>query len=804
MPPRFDSANRVVELAVADLLEPQLLRSIGFGNRGGYERLWLGQAIHGRYQEAALESDPTYRREVAVRAELDHRGWRVLLTGRLDGLRRDADGARVVEEIKSVRREGQLSAAARELYERQALLYAWMLARTEPGAVRAELVLIAIGSDAVERLPLEPDFDALETQVRRRLNQLVREHEGAERARADRRRAAIDLPFPHGALRPGQEAIVAAVENALADGSHLLIEAPTGIGKTAAAIWPAVRHALSRDRRLFVLTAKNLQQEMAVKVLRTLAPGTGLHALRLRAKARMCANGEVICHEDYCGFAREYYSKLGASGVVPRLLGEEPVLEPDLVFSAAAQAEVCPFEVSLDLAGRAQVVVADYNYAFDPWVALADFGPEGDLSDTVLVIDEIHNLVERGRSYLSPEISALAARRAAESAAHGGAEVHRQLERVSTRLAVLIESECAAALVELDPGRDGAVESMLPETDLFRLRAEFDEAFVAYLEHQRETRSFRAEDPFVGLYFDLLRFLHGLALEGPAFARLAERRSDDRLLRVLCKDPSAHLAAVISRTHATIGLSATLSPPEFYRDLLGFDRARTVAVSVPNPFPVEHRRVVVDTSVATVFRERAAQAPRLAERLAAFADAVPGNCLVLFPSFQFLADVAGRLRPSTKRVLVQQRTDTERDREALLEALRGAMLGDVLLLAVAGGVFAEGVDYPGDTLKAVAVVGPCLPVPTLDQRLLQDYYEERFERGFEYAFVVPGMTRVVQAAGRLIRSETDSGVIALFDKRFLDRPYRDRLPADWLTPEDEPAALAGDPAAVARRFFGRG
>lgn len=802
MPPRFDSATRVVELAVADLLEPQLLRSIGFGNRGGYERLWLGQAIHGRYQEAALASDPSYRREVAVRAELDHRGWRVLLTGRLDGVRRDADGARVVEEIKSVRREGQLSVAARELYERQALLYAWMLHLAEPGAVRAELVLIAIGSDAVERLPLEIDFEALEVQVRRRLNQLLREHEGAERARADRRRAAIDLPFPHGALRPGQEAIVDAVEEALENGTHLLLEAPTGIGKTAAAIWPAVRSALARDQRLYVLTAKNLQQEMAVKVLRTLAPGTGLHALRIRAKARMCANGEVICHEDYCAFAREYYSKLGASGVVPRLLGEEPVLEPDLVFSAAAQAEVCPFEVSLDLAGRAQVVVADYNYAFDPWVALADFGPEGDLSDTVLVIDEIHNLVERGRSYLSPEISAAAARRAAEAAAHGGAEVHRQLERVATRLAELIETEAAAALAELPVGGDGAVETALPETDLFRLRAEFDEAFVAYLEHQRETRSFRAEDPFVALYFELLRFLHGLALEGTAFSRLAERRGEDRLLRVLCKDPSGHLAGVISRTRATIGLSATLSPPEFYRDLLGFERARTVTVSVPNPFPLEHRRVVVDTSVATTFRERAAQTPRLAERLAAFADAVPGNCLVLFPSFQFLADVAGRMRTTRKRVLVQQRTDTERDREALLEALRGAMLGDVLLLAVAGGVFAEGVDYPGDTLKAVAVVGPCLPVPTLDQRLLQDYYEERFERGFEYAFVVPGMTRVVQAAGRLIRSESDSGVIALFDKRFLDRPYRDRLPADWLAPDDEPAALAGDPAAVARRFFG--
>lgn len=801
MSPRFDSVTRVLELAVADLLEPQLLRSIGFGNRGGFERMWLGQAIHGRYQEEALASDGSYRREVSLRAELDHKGWRVVISGRADGVRRDAEGVRVVEEIKSVRREGQLSAAARELYERQAALYAWMLARESGEATRAELLLIAIGSDAVERIPLEIDFDDLELRIRKRLAQLLREHESRQQEREDRRTAGLVLAFPHGALRPGQREIVAAVEEAVEGGSHLLLEAPTGIGKTAAALWPALRHALTADKRLFVLTAKNLQQEMAVRVLRLLAPGTGLHGLRLRAKKRMCANGEVICHEDYCPFAREYAAKLTRSGLIHQLRGEEPVLEPDLVFSAAAQAEVCPFEVSLDLAGRAQVVVADYNYAFDPWVALTDFGPEGDLADTILVIDEVHNLVDRGRGYLSPELSARRARQAAESAAHGGTPVHRRLEELALELAAVIEEVAVGSLAEQPGEANATTETVLPEERLFGLRPSFDEAFVAYLEHQRENRSFRAEDPFVAVYFELLRFLTTLGRSDDALARLAERRDGDLLVRILCKDPSRHLAEVIGRTHATIGLSATLSPPEFYRDLLGFESARTVAVSVPDPFPAAHRRVVVDTSVSTAWRDRAAHAPRLADRLAAFADAVPGNCLALFPSYQFLADVAGRLRPARKRVLVQQRADTERDREALLEALRGAVLGDVLLLAVAGGVFAEGVDYPGDMLRAVAVVGPCLPVPTLDQRLLQQYYEDRFERGFEYAFVVPGMTRVVQAAGRLIRSSTDTGVIALFDRRFLARPFRDYLPASWASTAEEAGDLAGDPDRAARDFF---
>ena len=257
---------------------------------------------------------------------------------------------------------------------------------------------------------------------------------------------------------------------------------------------------------------------------------------------------------------------------------------------------------------------------------------------------------------------------------------------------------------------------------------------------------------------------------------------------------------MLNRAHSVIGLSATLSPTEFYRDLLGFDASRTTSLEIPNPFPVQNRRVVVDTTVTTTWKERPQHVARIAERLGAFTDAVPGNCLALFPSYDFLAQVAELLKPRTKRVLVQRRTDNDAGREAILETLRTALLGDVLLLAVAGGVFAEGVDYPGEMLRAVAVVGPCLPGISLEIELLKTYYQERFERGFEYSFVVPGMTRVVQAAGRLIRSPTDVGVIALFDRRFLQPPYRDHLPADWLEGGGA-AALVGDPSLVARDFF---
>ena len=224
-------------------------------------------------------------------------------------------------------------------------------------------------------------------------------------------------------------------------------------------------------------------------------------------------------------------------------------------------------------------------------------------------------------------------------------------------------------------------------------------------------------------------------------------------------------------------------------------------LSLPSPFPREHRRLVIDDAVATTYRERDAYYQPIAQRLAEFAEKVPGNSMALFPSYKFLDEVGRRIVVKNRRVLIQSRSNSEQEREAILESLRASLAGDALLLAVAGGVFAEGVDYPGDMLRAVAVVGPCLPAVSLERQLLRDYYQQHFERGFEYAFVVPGMTRVVQAVGRLIRSAEDTGVIALMDRRFLAQPYRHFLPSDWS--EDQPVeALVAEPASAASAFFG--
>ncbi|MCH7666528.1 MAG: ATP-dependent DNA helicase [Acidobacteria bacterium] len=863
MAPRFDSNSLRVELAVADLIDASLFRHLGFGQRGGYERMWVGQAIHSRYQEEARREDPSYRAEVPIRVVLQQRGWEVVIRGRIDGLRREATGdspddeRTILEEIKSVRRGSELTDAKREIYERQARLYAWMLSlgdrgdsgdsgsdgavaeaeageasdleppksgqmpseqipfqQIPPEQIGAELVLIEIGSHKVHREPLEIDFEAIAASVERRLNRLILDYERHREVALERRQAGERLLFPYPELRNGQQAIIDATATALEQQEHLLLEAPTGLGKTVAALYPALKYALERQKRVFVLTAKTLQQDMATAVLELLNRDGTFRSLRLRAKSKMCANEEVICHEEFCPYAKDYYLKLHRSRIIDDLLMRYETLQPDAIFAHARQQEVCPFEVSLELSEKAQVVVCDYNYAFDPYVALQEFGPENDLQDTVLVVDEIHNLVDRGRGYYSPRLSTGKALEAAEFLHSISHDAPQRAARVCHELATWIADTTDHVLADVgglqagsagSPGSPGsetqAAETRFVEDDLWDLRPGFDDTFVDYVEYQRQTSTYRAEDPFVDLYFDFLRFLDGLVFaRTDAFSQYVRRDGDSRSVNILCKDPSRFIGGVINRTHSTIGLSATLSPTDFYRDLLGFDPERTTVTSIASPFPSENRCFVIDNSISTLWRERDRNYQPIADSLSRLAQAVPGNCLALFPSYAFIGQVAPKLAVSGKRVLVQGRDDSDQTRQEILELLRSPIAGDNLLLAVAGGVFAEGVDYPGDILRAVAIIGPCLPAVTLERELLKIYYQERFDRGFEYAFVVPGMTRVVQAAGRLIRSSEDTGVIALLDQRFLKTPYRNHLPEDWYDGgrlED----LIAQPGEAATRFF---
>jgi DNA excision repair protein ERCC-2 len=791
---RIDLEAREIVCSVHDLLPEGQRGSLGSSGEG-LSRLSVGAELHRVVQGQRQAEDEHYRAEVAVDVVHEVDGWRLRIAGRADGVTVDEQGVSHLEEIKTLHFRSELHTLfAHERLDRyrwQARIYAYCL--FPDGNARASLRLVDLGGDEhrVDEVPWSPTQVA--AFLRGRVHALVAAERERESVRAAWRAASEELPFPFAAPRPGQAEAMEAVAEALAAGRHLLLAAPTGIGKTAAALFPAVKLALSTGKRVVFLTAKTLQQHLAVETLQHMQGGAW-HSIQIRAKAKMCANREVICHEEYCRHAQDYGVKSAERGVLPSLLASAPHLDPDHIFAIANAAEVCPFETSLELVRDCSAVVCDYNYVFDPIISLFGLAQEGALEDTFLIVDEAHNLVDRAREYFSPRLGRKSIREALALVEGHRQRVCRDLAAVLTDLDELVAGKVGGALGL----REGTSRIALDAPPLAALRLELDALIAPYFTFKRTVDLWLAKDPVVDVLLTLARLADLIEDGGSELVPLAERNAEGESLRIFCLDAARFTGAVIARSAGCIAMSATLEPFEFYQELLGFDPDRTDTLSLPSPFPQENRLVMVVDEVDTSYRARSRHYGRIAELIGELAPA-ERNALVLFPSYAFLNEVASRLSAPGHRVEIQRGDDSDRMRREILARLR-AQGEPLLLLAVLGGVFAEGVDYPGEMLSEVVVVSPALPQVGPERELLKDYFQERYERGFEYAYLVPGMTRVVQAAGRLIRSAEDRGVIVLICQRFLREPYVSMLPADWTAGEPGNLRIV-EPHDALRRFF---
>jgi DNA excision repair protein ERCC-2 len=798
---RIDYEKREIVCAVGDLVHESTYRRIGVERGDGFRRMWIGQDIHTRRAEQRANEDPLYRAEVHVVHRTQVGGWSITVTGRIDGLSIDKEAKRVsIEEVKSIHFDLELEALyrseklQRHLY--QLLLYAYFLS-SQPeldGFVFApQLVLIDLVSGDAKTIDTEFDRRRVETTLHASLAKLIEDLEVASALRVAKRAFADSLQFPFDSMRHGQEEIVSAVARGIWQRDALLLSAPTGIGKTMAVLYPAVKQALKLGKKLFFLTSKTLQQDAAVKALELLNDGS-FRVLRVRSKQKMCAHTEMICHEDFCPFAAKYSEKMGKSGLLTHIVTSMSYFDPDITFELSKSTEVCPFEVSLELIDQADVIICDYNYIFDPYVGLKTYTQEKDYSDCVLIVDEAHNLVDRGRSWYSPELHEKSFEEVRTQFMSrncwidGWEELLAMLREEFHHLAAVLEGDIRQALCE-------------PTRELFlEQRVEWERVILEYIGWKIDNRIAEEDDPVIDFYFKLVKFTNMLAEQGDEFAHVVERTDEGIRLKIFCKDPSKFLGEIFESAHATVALSATLEPFEFYRKTLGFPDDRTAELSLPSPFPRDNRKIVVVPEVDTTYKRRADHYVRIAETVAQIADAGDGNFLALFPSYAFLREIAERMPPIQKRVMVQRNDMTDYERNAILDILRDRPKKGNLIMAVSGGMYAEGVDYQGDMLSGVMVVGPALPQVSFEQELLKQYYDEQYGSGFEFAYLIPGMTRVVQSAGRVIRSEHDIGIIALLCKRFTQESYTRYFPADWY--EESPRELVSrKPASEIRSFF---
>jgi DNA excision repair protein ERCC-2 len=800
---RIDHEKREIVCAVGDLVYESTYRRIGVERGDGFRRMWIGQDIHTQRAELRASQDPHYRAEVHVMNRRTAGSWAVTITGRIDGLSVDRENRRVsIEEVKSIHFDLELEALYRsEKLQRhlfQLLLYSLFLSDQpdyEGFVFAPQLVLIDLISGETKLVDADFDRARVTEALDAALAKLVEGIETANALRVAKRAFAEMVQFPYGAMRPFQQEMVSAVARAIYQQETLLVSAPTGVGKTIAALYPAVKQSLKLGKKLFFLTSKTLQQDAAIKALEMLNDGS-FRVLRIRAKQKMCAHTEMICHEDFCPYAARYGQKMEQSGLLSRICTSMSYFDPDVTFELARSTEVCPFEVSLELIEQADVIVCDYNYIFDPYVGLKAYSQDHDYGDCVLVVDEAHNLVDRGRAYYSHELSEksfddirnlLVSRNVW---LEGWEELLEMLRLHFRELSAEINEEEGAKQALCSPDRELFVEQ----------RTEWERLVMSYIGWKIDNRIVEEDDPLVDFYFKLVKLTNVLSEKGDEFSHIIEKTSEGLKLKVFCKDPSRFLGRIFDSAHATVALSATLEPFEFYRRTLGFPEGRVAELSLPSPFPRDNRKIVVIPEVDTTWKKRADHYDGIAATVAQIAEASDGNYLALFPSYAFLREIADRLPSLRKHVTIQRSDMTDYERNAVLDILRLKPRDGNLILAVSGGMYAEGVDYQGDMLSGVMVVGPALPQVSFEQELLKQYYDEQYGAGFEFAYLIPGMTRVVQSAGRVIRSEHDIGVIALLCKRFTQESYTRYFPADWY--EQTPRELISRrPASEIRSFF---
>ena len=810
---KFDPHQHTLSLSVGDLCsEPAGSGSLNLVPMRDL-RGELGREVHQEYQSARRAAFPGYRTEVPLGCELQVDGCRVTIQGRLDGVYRDRQGW-VVEEIKS--RLGPVEAGEESpvvpahLLQLKVYVHLWMKTHAADD-VRGRLVVISCSDRSSHCLEVESDPPAMDRFLEMRIREIL-----ARLQRSARREEARGLPplrFPYPRMRKGQAELVESIEEALQSSRPLLVSAPTGIGKTVAALYAALRFSRRHGLSVFFLTSKTTQQRIVADTLslweeaRSEEDGSGrpFTGLVLRSKEKICANDVVCCHPSRCAYARDFYGKLESSDLRSSL-ADFTVITPDLVYQRAVENEICPFELSVELLPEADLVLCDYNYLYDPRISLKRRF-SGDSRAAVVIIDEAHNLYWRARDYYSPRLDlgrvrslrqkmrALAgmadASQAAiefgsgERAGNAGGEdaaFARDVVDCLNRLESYF-GEIRADFRESSEGNPFPVRLDRPFFD--DLGDRLHDLLRRYLLDPKRRAVPRGEDEFLEMARGLEEFRTVLEIGGEEFVHLYDETGKSHQLRILCLNPALQLRKRHRTFHSVVAMSATLSPLEFYRDVLGFE-PDAMMLSLPSPFPPDNRKVVVVPEVSTRYRHRAETAPRVGRIIERVVAVRPGNYLAFFPSFEFLGGVRPFLRPDGYRLLVQKRTMGDHSRNALLEELASSDQPH-LLLGVQGGIFAEGVDYPGDLAIGVIIVGPALPRVGRELDLTRQYFEEQYGRGFEYACLFPEMNRVVQSAGRVIRSETDRGVIVLVGQRFGYENYMSLFPGDWY--ESSPSEL---------------
>lgn len=756
----------IIRISVRSLVE-FILREGDIDNRvsGSMEKdaMLLGGKIHRKIQS---RMGTNYTAEVPLKIQMPCDGFVLQIEGRADGVLKD-DGKVLIDEIKGILRSLEHLEAPVPVHLAQAKCYAYIYAvQNSLKCIDVQMTYCQMETEEIRRFCQEFEFQELQTWFQ----DLVTQYEKWAKFEIEWRNVRndsirqIEFPFPY---REGQRDLVASVYRTILRKKKLFIQAPTGVGKTMATVFPAVRAVGGGlGEKIFYLTAKTIMRTVAEQAFSLLKEkGLLYKTITLTAKEKICFCEEAECNPDACPYAKGHFDRV--NDAVFDLITHSGDWSREVLEEQAKKHMVCPFEMSLDVSDWADAVICDYNYAFDPQAHLKRFFSESGKGEYLFLIDEAHNLVERGREMYSASLYK-----------EDLLEVRKMVKAEDPKLAKGL-SECNQQFLELK--RECEHYQILKSVSHIALK--LMNVLSKLEDYLEECKDAEKKKRVLDFYFAVRSFLNIHDIMDENYVIFSEMMEDGRFqIKLFCVNPAVNLQNYLEQGNSTIFFSATLLPVHYYKKLLSVEKD-DYAVYAHSSFPQENKFLFIGTDVSTRYTRRGESTyQRFARYIAVMAEQKKGNYMAFFPSYRFLEEVHTCFLECVDHEvdsICQVSYMDEEQREEFLEEFEQEREKSLVAFCVMGGIFSEGIDLTDDKLIGAVIAGTGLPQVCTEREILKQYFNAADMDGFDYAYLYPGMNKVLQSAGRVIRTESDRGVILLLDDRFRAMRYREVFPREW-------------------------
>ncbi|MFR5321603.1 MAG: helicase C-terminal domain-containing protein [Mediterraneibacter gnavus] len=756
----------IIRISVRSLVE-FILREGDIDNRvsGSMEKdaMLLGGKIHRKIQS---RMGTNYTAEVPLKIQMPCDGFVLQIEGRADGVLKD-DGKVLIDEIKGILRSLEHLEAPVPVHLAQAKCYAYIYAvQNSLKCIDVQMTYCQMETEEIRRFCQKFEFQELQTWFQ----DLVTQYEKWAKFEIEWRNVRndsirqIEFPFPY---REGQRDLVVSVYRTILRKKKLFIQAPTGVGKTMATVFPAVRAVgEGLGEKIFYLTAKTITRTVAEQAFSLLKEkGLLYKTITLTAKEKICFCEEAECNPDACPYAKGHFDRV--NDAVFDLITHSGDWSREVLEEQAKKHMVCPFEMSLDVSNWADAVICDYNYAFDPQAHLKRFFSESGKGEYLFLIDEAHNLVERGREMYSASLYK-----------EDLLEVRKMVKAEDPKLAKGL-SECNQQFLELK--RECEHYQILKSVSHIALK--LMNVLSKLEDYLEECKDAEKKKRVLDFYFAVRSFLNIHDIMDENYVIFSEMMEDGRFqIKLFCVNPAVNLQNYLEQGNSTIFFSATLLPVHYYKKLLSVEKD-DYAVYAHSSFPQENKFLFIGTDVSTRYTRRGESTyQRFARYIAVMAEQKKGNYMAFFPSYRFLEEVHTCFLECVDHEvdsICQVSYMDEEQREEFLEEFEQEREKSLVAFCVMGGIFSEGIDLTDDKLIGAVIAGTGLPQVCTEREILKQYFNAADMDGFDYAYLYPGMNKVLQSAGRVIRTESDRGVILLLDDRFRAMRYREVFPREW-------------------------